>query len=74
MMRTIPSPSLPAAPCDVCGRIAWARIPLIGGQECICTACYPVRTWSPVPEEEFAAAHHTAKVPALGQPHRRAAA
>ena len=56
-MRTVPSPILPHYPCDECGHIAWARMPLIGGQECVCTVCHPVRTWSHISEADFQAAH-----------------
>lgn len=55
-MKTIPTPILPNYACDDCGHVAWARIPLIGGHECICTICHPVRTWSPISDAEYRAA------------------
>lgn len=55
-MKTIPTPILPSTPCPDCGVVLWARIPLIGGRECVCTRCYPVRTWSPISDAEHRAA------------------
>lgn len=57
-MKTVPTHILPAYPCDDCGHIAWARYPLIGGKECICSVCYPVRTWSRISDQEYRAWHH----------------
>ncbi len=52
-VQTVPTPILPAYPCPKCGATRWARYPLIDGRECVCVQCYPVRTWSPISDEEY---------------------
>lgn len=55
-MKVIPTPILPSYPCDDCGHTACARMPLIGGRECVCSGCYPVRSWSPISDADHRAA------------------
>lgn len=55
-MKTIRDTHIPFFPCEDCGHVAWARMPLIGGREFVCTICHPVRSWSPISDAEYRAA------------------
>lgn len=56
-IKTVHTAELPTYPCEDCDHVAWARKPLIGGREVVCTHCFPVRLWSPISAEEFAKWH-----------------
>ncbi len=56
-IKTVPWYELPSFPCEDCEKVAWARKPLIGGREFVCTHCFPVRLWSPISDADFRAAH-----------------